>query len=95
VGWLAVGVVFLAGFRVGLNLVASNVIDVGYAGVIGADRIADGDPLYGGWPEDNQHGDTYGPLAYAVYVPFEQAMPWSGTGTTCRPRTARRSRSTC
>jgi hypothetical protein len=65
-GWLAVGV-------------ASNVIDVGYAGVIGADRIADGDPLYGGWPDDNQHGDTYGPLAYAVYVPFEQALPWSGT----------------
>jgi hypothetical protein len=79
VGLLAIGVVFLAGFRVGLNLVASNVIDVGYSGVIGADRIADGDPLYGGWPEDNEHGDTYGPLAYLVYVPFEQAMPWSGT----------------
>ncbi len=78
VGWLAVGVVFLMGFRVGLNLVASNVIDVGYAGVIGADRIADGDPLYGGWPDDNQHGDTYGPLAYLVYVPFEQVLPWSG-----------------
>ncbi len=78
VGWLAVGIVFLAGFRVGLNLVASNVIDVGYAGVIGADRLADGDPLYGGWPDDNEHGDTYGPLAYVAYVPFEQAMPWSG-----------------
>jgi hypothetical protein len=76
--WLAVGVVFLVGFRVGLNVVASNVIDVGYAGVIGADRLADGDPLYGGWPDDNQHGDTYGPLAYAAYLPFEQAMPWSG-----------------
>ena len=34
--WLAVGVVFLVGFRVGLNLTNSNVIDVGYAGVIGA-----------------------------------------------------------
>jgi hypothetical protein len=78
-GALAAGVVFLAGFRLGLNLVASNVIDVGYAGVIGADRLADGDPLYGGWPSDNEHGDTYGPLAYAAYVPFEQAMPWSGT----------------
>lgn len=78
VGWLAIGIVFLAGFRIGLNLVASNVIDVGYAGVIGADRLADGDPLYGGWPEDNEHGDTYGPLAYAAYLPFEQAMPWSG-----------------
>ena len=78
VGWLAVGIVFLVGFRVGLNLVASNVIDVGYAGVIGADRLADGDPLYGGWPAENEHGDTYGPLAYVAYLPFEQAMPWSG-----------------
>jgi glycosyl transferase family 87 len=78
VGWLAIGIVFLMGFRIGLNLVASNVIDVGYAGVIGADRIADGDPLYGGWPTDNEHGDTYGPLAYLAYLPFEQALPWSG-----------------
>jgi hypothetical protein len=77
-GWLSVGVVFLMGFRIGLNLVASNVIDVGYAGVIGADRLADGDPLYGGWPADNEHGDTYGPLAYVAYLPFEQLMPWSG-----------------
>ena len=77
--WLAIGIVFLAGFRLGLNLVESNVIDVGYAGVIGADRLADGDPLYGGWPSDNEHGDTYGPLAYAAYLPFEQLLPWSGT----------------
>ena len=76
--WLAIGIVFLAGFRLGLNLVESNVIDVGYAGVIGADRLADGDPLYGGWPADNEHGDTYGPLAYLAYLPFEQVFPWSG-----------------
>ena len=37
---LAAATVFLAGFRIGLNIEASNVIDVGYAGVIGADRIA-------------------------------------------------------
>jgi hypothetical protein len=79
VTWLAVGVVFLAGFRVGLNVADSNVIDVGYAGVIGADRIADGDRLYGeGFAADNEHGDTYGPFNYLFYVPFEQAMPWSG-----------------
>ena len=35
--WLLVAAtVFLAGFRVGLNVETSNVIDVGYAGVIGA-----------------------------------------------------------
>jgi hypothetical protein len=78
VTWLAVGAVFLLGFRVGLNVASSNVIDVGYSGVIGADRIADGTPLYGDWPRDNQHGDTYGPFNYLAYVPFEQALPWSG-----------------
>ncbi|MBV9605478.1 MAG: hypothetical protein JO027_10235, partial [Solirubrobacterales bacterium] len=32
VAWLAIGTIFLVGFRVGLNVVNSNVIDVGYAG---------------------------------------------------------------
>src|SRR4051794_30004540 len=75
---LAIGLVFLVGFRVTLNVVDSNVIDVGYAGVIGADRIADGRTLYGNFPKDNEHGDTYGPVNYVAYVPFEQALPWSG-----------------
>ncbi|HWH94829.1 MAG TPA: hypothetical protein VNT03_13295, partial [Baekduia sp.] len=76
--WLAVALVFLVGFRIGLNINASNVIDVGYSGVIGADRLVDGKPLYNNFPTDDQHGDTYGPVAYEVYVPFEQALPWSG-----------------
>jgi hypothetical protein len=76
--WLAVGLVFLLGFRIGLNVTDSNVIDVGYAGVIGADRLMDGNALYGQFPKDNQHGDTYGPVNYEAYVPFEQALPWSG-----------------
>jgi hypothetical protein len=78
VGWLAVAVIFLVGFRVALNVTNSNVIDVGYAGVIGADRIVDGDPLYGTFPNDNAMGDTYGPVVYLAYVPFEQALRWSG-----------------
>jgi hypothetical protein len=49
--WLLVGVViFVAGFRIGLNVRASNVIDVGYAGVIGANRIASGISPYGNFP---------------------------------------------
>ena len=40
--WLVIGLLFLVGFRIGLNVADSNVIDVGYAGVIGADRMADG-----------------------------------------------------
>jgi len=77
--WLAVGVVFLIGFRVGLNVTDANVIDVGYAGVIGAQRISAGEPLYGSFPSDNEHGDTYGPFNYEAYVPFQQLFGWSGT----------------
>jgi hypothetical protein len=48
---LAAVAVFLAGFRIGLNLEAQhNVIDVGYAGVIGGDRILDGQAPYGHMP---------------------------------------------
>ena len=42
--------VFLAGFRVGLNVEASNVIDVGYSGVIGAERIVNGQAPWGNFP---------------------------------------------
>jgi hypothetical protein len=79
VSWLAIGVVFLVGFRVGLNVVNSNVIDVGYAGVIGANKVLHDQPLYGKWPKDNSQGDTYGPVAYYAYVPFRMIFGWSGT----------------
>jgi surface antigen len=79
VGWLAIALVFLIGFRIGLNATNSNVIDVGYSGVIGADRLTHGDPLYGQFPSDDPSGDTYGPVAYYAYIPFEQAFPWSGS----------------
>jgi Glycosyltransferase family 87 len=79
--WLAIAAAFLIGFRVALNVADSGVIDVGYSGVIGADRAVDGAPLYGegAFPDDNQFGDTYGPVNYYAYVPFEQLLPWSGT----------------
>ena len=76
--WLAVAVVFLVGFRIGLNVTNSNVIDVGYAGVIGADKLVHGKPLYGGWPHDNAYGDTYAPVNYYAYVPFRAIFGWSG-----------------
>ena len=52
--WLLVAAtVFLTGFRIGLNVQASNVIDVGYASVIGAQRIvAQGEMPYGHMPTD-------------------------------------------
>jgi hypothetical protein len=50
---LAAATVFLAGFKVGLNWRASNVIDVGYSGVIGADRIMRGQSPYGNFPVED------------------------------------------
>jgi hypothetical protein len=78
-GLLLVAIAFLTAFRVALNVTDGNVIDVGYSGVIGADLLAGGGPLYGAFPPDNDHGDTYGPVAYAAYVPFEALLPWSGS----------------
>ena len=53
--WLFVAAaVFLAGFRIGLNLeTPRGVIDVGYAGVIGADRILNGQAPYGHMPVED------------------------------------------
>lgn len=79
VRWLAAGVVVLVCFRIALNLVNGNVIDVGYAGVIGAQRIATGGPLYRGYPKEDAHGDTYAPFNYEAYLPFQQVLGWSGT----------------
>jgi hypothetical protein len=79
VPWLLSGVVFLLGLRLGLNIMNSNVIDVGYAGVIGADKLIHGHLLYGLWPHDNAYGDTYGPLTYYAYVPFRLIFGWSGS----------------
>ena len=74
--WLLAGVIFLVGFRIGLNLFDSNVIDVGYAGVLGANRIAHGLSLYG-WNLD-WHPNTYGPITYVAYMPFEWIWPNHG-----------------
>ncbi len=76
--WLGALTLFLVGLRVGLNMTDGNVIDVGYSGVIGADKLAHGRALYGAFPTDNAQGDTYGPLLYLAYVPFELVWPWIG-----------------
>ena len=49
---LAAATVFLCGFRIGLDVANSNVIDVGYSGVIGAHRIASGQAPYGHFPKE-------------------------------------------
>ncbi len=77
--WLLVAALFLLGLRVGLNAADSGAIDVGYASVVGADRITSGEPIYDNFPEDVSQGDTYGPVNYLAYVPTELIWPWSGS----------------
>jgi hypothetical protein len=79
VAWMLVAALFLMGFRVGLNVADSGAIDVGYASVVGADRITHGEPIYDNFPDDVSQGDTYGPVNYYAYVPSELIWPWSGS----------------
>jgi hypothetical protein len=74
--WLVVGLGLLVVFRIALNIIDSTVIDVGYASVVGADRILHGQPLY---VLNDIHGDTYGPINYLSYIPFVNVFGWDGT----------------
>jgi hypothetical protein len=73
--WLVAGLVLLIAFRIFVNVANHQVIDVGYAGVVGADRIEHKQPLY---VDNDAHGDTYGPVNYLAYVPFELVFPNHG-----------------
>lgn len=72
---LVAGLLALVGGRVALNVANDKVIDVGYASVVGADRVIRHQPLY---VNNDVHGDTYGPVSYLAYIPFEQVFPFSG-----------------
>jgi len=76
--WLLMVLAGLAGGLILALNVDSRVIDVGYAGVVGADRILDGTMPYGHMPADVGTGDTYGPLNYLLYVPFVLMFGFSG-----------------
>jgi hypothetical protein len=82
--WLVAGIIALAGFHTAYVATEGKVIDVGLAGVIGADRLTHGEDVYGpdfsaGLPPSSDvRGDVYGPVDYLSYVPFEIAFPWSG-----------------
>jgi hypothetical protein len=79
-GLLVAGIVALVAFHTAYMASEGKVIDVGLAGVIGADRLAGGDEVYGPGASSGMpiRGDVYGPVNYVAYVPFEQAFPWSG-----------------
>ena len=78
--WLVAGIVALVAFHTAYIATQGKVIDVGLAGVIGADRLVKGDDVYGAGASSGMpiRGDVYGPVNYLAYVPFEQAFPWSG-----------------
>lgn len=67
---MTAGIVFLIGFRAAFAAADGNVIDVGEASVIGANKLFNGQPVYGHFPERINRGDTYGPVTWAAYVPF-------------------------
>jgi hypothetical protein len=79
-GLLVAGIALLVAFHTAYIATEGKVIDVGLAGVIGADRLVDGDEVYGPGASSGMpiRGDVYGPVNYVTYVPFEQAFPWSG-----------------
>jgi hypothetical protein len=79
-GLLVAAIIALVGFHTAYVATEGKVIDVGLAGVIGADRLVDGDEVYGPGASSGMpiRGDVYGPVNYLAYVPFEQAFPWSG-----------------
>jgi hypothetical protein len=76
--WLLIAALFLIGVRVGLNMADSGAIDVGYAGVVGADKVTHGEALYDNFPDGISTGDTYGPINYFSYVPYELIWPNDG-----------------
>jgi len=79
-GLLVAGIVALVAFHTAYIATEGKVIDVGLAGVVGADRLTSGEDVYGEGASSGTpvRGDVYGPVNYLAYVPFELAFPWSG-----------------
>jgi Glycosyltransferase family 87 len=71
---LGIGLLALIVARIVITLQPPMVIDVGTASALGAFKILHGQSIY---YTSIGHGDTYGPLAYLAYVPFEAI--WSGS----------------
>jgi Glycosyltransferase family 87 len=69
---IGITVVLLA-VRIGITLSDRFVSDIGYASSAGADRILHGQELY---TRGGAHFDTYGPLAYILYIPFLWIWPF-------------------
>ncbi|HEV3230323.1 MAG TPA: glycosyltransferase 87 family protein [Solirubrobacteraceae bacterium] len=73
---LGLALVLLLAARVALNLALGQTNDVSYASVFGANSIHHGLPLYA---PGHTYLDTYGPIAYLAYLPFELVFPLGGS----------------
>jgi hypothetical protein len=77
-GVLVAGLLILIGARVAVALAPAQIMDVGYASMIGAYKLLHGKSIY--FPSVG-HPDTYGPVNYLAYAPFEALWPvktWAG-----------------
>ena len=77
-GMLVAGLLILIGARIAVALAPAQIMDVGYASMIGAYKILHGQSIY--FPSVG-HPDTYGPVNYLAYAPFEALWPvksWAG-----------------
>ena len=71
--WLMIaGLLALVAGRIAVTLIPAHVLDVGVASLIGANKILHGQSIYF---TSLGHPDTYGPVAYLAYVPFELIWP--------------------
>ena len=101
-GLLVAGIAALVALHTWFAVDEAKVIDVGVAGVVGADRLADGEDIYGEefaaeLPESGDvRGDVYGPVNYLAYVAGRAGLALGGrVGRGARPPATARSRSTC
>ncbi len=69
-----IGLLALVAARIYITLAPPDVLDVGTASALGAYKILHGQSIYF---YSLGHPDTYGPIAYLAYVPFEAI--WSGS----------------
>ena len=86
--WLVVGPRALMIFRVGLNVVDSDVMDVGYASVVGADRMTTKEELYVDNDDPRRHlraRELPGLRPVRAAVPATTAMGQGARGTRGRP----------
>ena len=73
---LVLGLIGLVVARIIVTLHPAGVLDVATASVLGAYKILHGQSIY---YYSLGHGDTYGPLNYLFYVPFEAIWPGNWT----------------